>query len=921
MQNSKNTFLFTIFSFLFFSLANIAVAQTMGNLKSFGRGSPFTLEDLPPGLLKQNLRQLSGPAKDKAMNWLHNFEFTELDVADLRVDSDGGIFFVDPLRVNNQENVASSSESTFPLTEQQTFNLHSKPGASRVVHLDMDGRIVTGTRWNDNAGVDPLYMRPYDSDGNEASLSQAELNAIAEVWKRIAEDFAPFDIDVTTEEPASYGPQVGVILVTYNADENGRQIYPCSCGGVAYVGVWGESNYSYYQPALVFIDGVGTGPHNISEAASHELGHNLSLSHDGTSTQGYYAGHGSGSTSWAPIMGVGYYKNVTQWSKGEYADASQTQDDLQIISQHLTYRGDDHDDINVSLATPLLITNATDVIATTPVSDAQNINPNNKGIIDHHTDIDLFSLDVGNGEINLTITPGWIDSYQSQSLRGMNIDLSVTLYDESGTIELASNNPFSDTNALITTTVNAGTYILSVEGSGLGEPLIDGYSGYSSLGSYYITGTVPEPINSTSPPPNPTGLVATASGDVDVALSWIDADSTEENNESGYRILRSLDGASFSEVTQTPRDTQNYVNTINVTGEYRYQVVAFNTAGEKASNISNTIYVDVPVAATVELVYSESSEQGSITSGSYSSTRQLAESETVQEQHQGGRPANRVSQLSHYWYITDVLAANSVVLEVVAETPVNAENDNFIFEYAINEGSYQTLGLLNNGTGLNTFVSNLPTGTEGNITLRVFDTDRTIGRGKNNSLSISYIAVTSNGNLADLPPQITITSPGDNDSFIKGDSVVFEAAAIDDNDGDLSTSIQWTSSLDGVVGLGANVTNDQLKAGTHIITATVEDSASNFGNSSVTVTILPIPSGIDLQVTAAKHKGKHAPVLGWSGTSSASVKILRDGSMIETVPDTGNYTDNTENKGARTYTYQVCEQETSFCSNEVPVVY
>ena len=46
------------------------------------------------------------------------------------------------------------------------------------------------------------------------------------------------------------------------------------------------------------------------EAASHEAGHNLGLSHDGTRKTGYYAGHGD----WAPIMGVGYYREVSQWS-------------------------------------------------------------------------------------------------------------------------------------------------------------------------------------------------------------------------------------------------------------------------------------------------------------------------------------------------------------------------------------------------------------------------------------------------------------------------------------------------------------------------------------------------------------------------------------------------------------------------------
>ena len=68
----------------------------------------------------------------------------------------------------------------------------------------------------------------------------------------------------------------------------------------------------------------------IAEAASHEIGHNLGLSHDGTSTQGYYGGQGA----WAPIMGVGYSYSISQWSKGEYFDANNQEDDLQIIQNH-----------------------------------------------------------------------------------------------------------------------------------------------------------------------------------------------------------------------------------------------------------------------------------------------------------------------------------------------------------------------------------------------------------------------------------------------------------------------------------------------------------------------------------------------------------------------------------------------------------
>ena len=140
--------------------------------------------------------------------------------------------------------------------------------------------------------------RPYSLDGDDASFSSTELASIAAIWRRVAEDFAPFDVDVTTESPASFGPTTGRILVTRDSDANGNAMPAQGAGGVAYVGVFGTSYYGSYSPALVYFNNLGGGREDyVSEAASHEMGHNLSLSHDGTASSGYYGGHGSGETS------------------------------------------------------------------------------------------------------------------------------------------------------------------------------------------------------------------------------------------------------------------------------------------------------------------------------------------------------------------------------------------------------------------------------------------------------------------------------------------------------------------------------------------------------------------------------------------------------------------------------------------------
>ncbi len=813
------------------------------NSRAFGANAPFNITDLPPGIFRAQLETLPPAAQQRAMSWLHNITFSEQDISSLRVDASGGVFYEDPVFGDHQfedstfENSQGESATAEPSLEQITqadaFTLHSKLGATRTVYLDMDGHQVSGTIWN-NSSAPILYMRPYDTDGNEANFSPSELNDIAETWKRVAEDFAPYDIDVTTEQPASFDANTGHILVTRKADEYGNLIYNCNCGGVAYVNVWGRSNYSYYQPALVFLDGVG-GPHNIAEAASHELGHNLSLSHDGTNSVGYYSGHGSGNIDWGPIMGVGYYGQVTQWSKGEYDGANNTQDDLEIIRGHLNYRTDDHEDVDYNQATPLTLSNGVELLASNPVTDPGNLNPTNKGIIEDRSDIDLFYMDVGAGAVDITVTPVWTAVYTSQSRRGTNLDIQASLYDDLGNLIITSDIS-NDTYAQLNTAVAGGRYILAINGVGVGDPLSNGYSDYGSLGQYFITGSVPEDQLYSSAPTAPTDLAALAHGDNSIQLNWSDPASITETNEAGYRLYRQIDGGSFILIGTLPRDSGDYTDNNLVSGDYVYYVEPYNSMGSNPSNHTQPLTISAPSIAHAS---SESLVMGTIQSGSYLSTTTLAGSERLAEQHQGGKPQRRVSQLEHIWTVSGIAAAASVSLTVDAQADANNEGDDFEFAYSINGSGYQTFDTLLNGSGRAQMSQALPAGTSGSVNVRVRDTDRSVGQGKVDGLDIFYIAITSSGEAGDQMPSVTISSPADNSQHDLGQAINFSAAASDneDDDNQLTDSISWTSDIDGTLGGGASIQVGNLSLGTHAISAQVTDSAGNVGSDQLTVII------------------------------------------------------------------------------------
>ena len=166
------------------------------------------LQELPPGhQLRSAFRGLPQQAKVKAENWLNSFNIPEEDFNSLRIDNEGGVFYVDNFHVESVE--SGVNETTSPelaaISSTDIFTLHSKPNASKVVHLNFEGYNVTGSRWNKDK-KETYYMLPYDSNGDPGSFSSQEIADMAAIWHRVAEDYAPFDIDVTTEAPASYGP-------------------------------------------------------------------------------------------------------------------------------------------------------------------------------------------------------------------------------------------------------------------------------------------------------------------------------------------------------------------------------------------------------------------------------------------------------------------------------------------------------------------------------------------------------------------------------------------------------------------------------------------------------------------------------------------------------------------------------------------
>ena len=344
---------------------------------------------------------------------------------------------------NNQ---SVTHESVYPdtyfignyATETNVLKLQSKPGAKYLLYLDFDGE---------------PYLKGWENQGFVATeVTNMPIGLKQRIWEAVAADFIPFDVNVTMDR---------AVFDAHQTINKGWAVC-ADFGSPGWYGVAFRPSFGTGKPALIDLPTSWDKNYNyLFRTPSHELGHSLSLSHDGNNINGdgeYYKGHGE----YTPIMGSGT-RLVTHWSKGEYSGATNFEDDLFEIERYLGSAIDDYAGVR-SL-----------------VFSADQINSvDNHGVIDNNNDEDVWKFNMtGTGDVNITIDP---------VLALTDLDVKLVVKNEWGQI-VFEDSPVGKRSVNINQSLDLGTYYLHIS-SASELSVSSGWSKYGVFGYYDIYGSV-----------------------------------------------------------------------------------------------------------------------------------------------------------------------------------------------------------------------------------------------------------------------------------------------------------------------------------------------------------------------------------------------------------------------------------------------
>lgn len=361
-------------------------------------------------------------------------------LADVFGDADAGYYQGDP-------------EPAGYISVVQELNLNSRPGAPATLFLDFNGHYQTERvgmdEWQDffvpgNHGWHNILTPAYDRDSDPLTFSPEEQQHIRFIWASVAEDYAPFNINVTTVDPDpgrrhTDGAYLRVVI-SGDANFTGNSDFS---GGLGEYGAYANDDGA--NVAYVFGKKSNGSPEDVrflAEAASHEAAHTFGLEHYEKTV---------GDNLRAPIMRTNSAESAQRgvWWNG----------DMDVIASSANGFGYAADDYGNSFATAAQLT-------------PTNAGLYARGIVNWTTDVDMFQFSTGGGNVSIKVElPTEADGIAHPSFplarhkNVGNLNATLRLYNASGALVAQDSDP--TLFASLTANLTAGTYYVQVGSYGL----------------------------------------------------------------------------------------------------------------------------------------------------------------------------------------------------------------------------------------------------------------------------------------------------------------------------------------------------------------------------------------------------------------------------------------------------------------------